>query len=526
MKGIQVLNLQLKQAKTAFAEGRLDEACQLAAIPIVREHRGGQQLISHLVTALLKRGQEHLDNARFDEAGRDCRAADRLAGNTPEIAALRETLNNALRANAVRIQQREQVIRAAKQEIGRGALSLGGRMLEQLDGDSRADAVARELKLRRESADAAIARAEEAIKTSAFDAAVRELVDLKRNHPNHAKFETLLSQFSEGAGKQLQGHFDSGRLDLAKMLLHRAEDLICCSCHLSEAAAVMDQFAAASDAQQNGRYRDAANTLTRLATILPKAKWIAAAVKEARSAADAAESLNAGPLGMLDGFAATQVGNAKPQKAPSIEPVARPVAGIDTLTNNDRSLLAVEGVGSFLVMRKAAVKIASASSKRPFDVGLVNAGTLPGLTIERIQDDYFLRSEDSVLVNDRSTKEKLLTNGDRIALNRRCSLKFVLPNPASTTAVLELTSAKLKRPDVRRIILCDDSIVMDQSRSAHVPLHEADPPVIIVARGSQLHAKPMGRGITADQMQDIIAGESVTVGITSFKLSPVERSAC
>ena len=184
---------------------------------------------------------------------------------------------------------------------------------------------------------------------------------------------------------QVQDHFDSGRLDLAAMLLKRSGELVSCSCHLSEASAVMEQFAIASTALQNGRFREAANTLTRLATILPKAKWISATIKDTRSAADATESLNAGPLGMLETLNSPFPQNT-PQKGEAtrkaIAPGDHQLRNIEaTATNNQRSLLAVEGVGSFLVLRQPAIRIASASSKRTFDVGLVNAGSLPPITI-------------------------------------------------------------------------------------------------------------------------------------------------
>ena len=522
-----MLNLQLKQAETAFADGRLDEACQLAASSEVREHKGGQKLIGRIVTALLKRGEQHLQNERFEEAGRDCRAADRLAGNKPEVAELREQLNAKMKARAVHQQQREQVVRAARQEFDRGALSLGGRILEQFDGDTQADAVARELRLRRESADAIVKRAETAIKQSVFESAVRELTELRRNFPNHPRFDELLNRFSTGAGKQLQEHLDAGRLDRARLLLQRTGSLVECSCHLAEVAATMEQFELAAAAYRSGRYRETANTLARMATILPRARWIAAALKDAKSTADASESLNAGPLGLLDSASTSPASPVSFAASAEARPRVNPVSpAVTHIANGDRALLSVEGVGSHLVLRNPVVRIGSGSSTRAHDIGLINAGTNAMITIERVQDDYFLRSEDPVVVNDRKTTEKLLTSGDRIALNRRCSLKFILPNPASTTGVLELTTAKLKRPDIRRIILWDDSIVMDQSRAAHVILHQAEPPVVIVARNGSLIAKPLGRGVTADQVQNIVHGETVVVGATSFSLSPVDKGTC
>lgn len=525
-----MLNLQLKQAETALADGRLDEACQLAAQSEVREHRGGQKLIGRIVAALLKRGDEHLSNDRFDEANRDCRAADRLAGNKPEIARLREQVNSKLKDNAIKHQQRDQLVRAARQEFQRGAISLGGRMLAQLDGDSQAEAVSRELQLRRESADANVQRVEDALRQPTHDAAFRELTQLKQDFPNHPKFEDLLNQLSTSVGKQLDELVNAGRLDKVQALLQRAGSLVSCSCHLSETSAAMDQLQLAADAVRGGQFRHAANTLTRMATILPKAKWIVAAVKDAKLTADTAEALCAGPLGMLELGMVESVPRQLParngahrNRQPNVQPQAFAKTNVG---NTDRCLLSVEGVGSFLVLRHPLVRIGSGSSTRTNDIGLMNAGSLPAISIERVQDDYFIRSERPISVNERKTSEKLLTNGDRIALNRRCHLKFLLPNPASTTAVLELSTAKLKRPDVRRVILFDESIVMDQTRAAHVMLQQAEPPVVIVSRNGSLTAKPMGRGVTTDQIQKIAHGETIVVGSTSFSIAPVDKGTC
>jgi hypothetical protein len=93
---------------------------------------------------------------------------------------------------------------------------------------------------------------------------------------------------------------------------------------------------------------------------------------------------------------------------------------------------------------------------------------LPVITFERTEDDYFVRSSKPFSVNDEGTTNKLLADGDRIALSPRCRMKFNIPNPASTTAVLSLSSGKLGRADIRRIILMDRDILIGPTSGNHI----------------------------------------------------------
>ena len=93
-------------------------------------------------------------------------------------------------------------------------------------------------------------------------------------------------------------------------------------------------------------------------------------------------------------------------------------------------------MGSFLVIRSAAVTIGPISSSQRPEVGLVADPSLPVVRIERADEDYFLRCERAVMVNEHSTTERLLADRDRIALSPRCRWRFLRPNAASGSAVL------------------------------------------------------------------------------------------
>jgi hypothetical protein len=144
----------------------------------------------------------------------------------------------------------------------------------------------------------------------------------------------------------------------------------------------------------------------------------------------------------------------------------------------ERFVLRVDGVGSFLVLRRAAVTIGPVGTSRPPDVALAADPALPPVTVARLDDDYFLRpGGGAVTVNDRpvggphatAAAARLLADGDRLALAPRCRVTFAVPSPASTSAALDLTGARLAAaPDVRRVILMDRDLILGPGPAAHV----------------------------------------------------------
>ena len=73
-----MLFLRIKQAEAALADGRLDEAFEIAKAADLRKQRSGQDLVGHLARALLDRGREHLDADRPIPAAHDCEKAEQL----------------------------------------------------------------------------------------------------------------------------------------------------------------------------------------------------------------------------------------------------------------------------------------------------------------------------------------------------------------------------------------------------------------------------------------------------------------
>lgn len=151
-----------------------------------------------------------------------------------------------------------------------------------------------------------------------------------------------------------------------------------------------------------------------------------------------------------------------------------------------RFVLQVDGVGSFIVFRDARVTVGPISSSARPMLALMADPNLPVILIERMEGDYFVRSQTPVEVNGQAVTEKLLADGDRITLSPRCSIRFHLPNPASTTAVLTVTGARLSRPDIKQLILMDRDILIGPYANDHIRTEQLKEPVALFAQNGRL----------------------------------------
>jgi hypothetical protein len=187
----------------------------------------------------------------------------------------------------------------------------------------------------------------------------------------------------------------------------------------------------------------------------------------------------------------------------------------------ERFVLQVDGAGAFLVVRSPAVKVGPISSSVLPDVALIAEATAPAVTIERVEDDYFLRAASPVWVNEKPATDALLGTGDRVTLSPRCRFAFALPHPASTTAVLDLVGARYPRGDVRRVILLDRDLVLGPSAASHVRVGGLPAPVVLHLRGGVLRASVEATvdGKPVAREAGLPVGVPVSAGGASFVIS-------
>lgn len=122
-------------------------------------------------------------------------------------------------------------------------------------------------------------------------------------------------------------------------------------------------------------------------------------------------------------------------------------------------------------------------------------------------------------------RRKLLGADESLGFGRRCRLRFRLPNPASTSAVLELSGPQLQRQDVRRIVLLDDALIAGPARTSHVVVPSVDAPCVLLYQDGEFFIR---RGIASQRGKretalPIRPGESVELAGARFTLTSVSR---
>jgi len=488
-----VLILRLKQAESAMADGRLDEAFDIVQSDSIKQHRRGQKLIGRLARKLAKRGQENLDAERVQLALLDCNKAEKLAGNTTDVAKLRSAICSEMEQKRLRNRHRSFKVAQARQHIEDGWISAGEQILAEAgDKDSQAGIVIQQANVARLQLNEAVAKAEKALQRNDLDEAIDIVLKAGANRNQSDRIAELISKLKSLTAERIKENFDSGRINVAHSLWQKISPLANGSAEMSELSLVLSQCRQAAEHIAAGRPRAAVPLLRKVRSARPAAKWLHTVTDQARQATDLLDELAASPLGpditedaAMDADSMQNTEDRAGHSPRAIPDAIKP----DVPTGSSvpsKFLLQMDGVGSFIVLRDAHVTVGPVSSSARPTIGLMADPNLPVASIERKEDDYFLRSSGPVRVNDAATNDKLLADGDRIALSPRCRMKFNIPNPASTTATLSLSSARLGRADVRRIILMDRDILVGPSAGDHIVAESLDETIALFVQNGRL----------------------------------------
>jgi len=529
-----VLILRLKQAESAMADGRLDEAFDVVQSEDIKQHRRGQKLIGRLARAFTKRGQENLDVERIQLALVDCNKAEKLAGNTADVAKLRSAICSEMEQKRLRNRHRSFKVAQARQCIQDGRISVGEDILNDTDyRDSQANMVLQQAAMARLQAGEAIKRAEQALQRNDLDGAIEIVLKAGATGIQNDKVVEVVSKLRSLVAGRIKEDLNNGRISLAHSLWQRVSPIADGCSEISEMGLALSQCLRAAEYIAAGQAREAVPLLRKVQLICPSAKWLNAATDQTRKAAELLDELAASPLGLdiTKNAAADEqndMSSRQIQKSLSHE-FMKPQANPQMMVSDMRAessipskfVLQIDGIGSFFVLRDGNITVGPVSSSARPSVGLMADPNLPVVTIERSEDDYFIRSSRPVRVNNATTTNKLLVDGDRISLSPRCGMKFNIPNPASTTASLSLPSARLGRADVRRIILMDRDILIGPTEGNHIVSEFLDETVTLFVQNGRLLCKTKGKILVDDEPVSSTAGLPVDKRIRIGSISLV-----
>ncbi len=507
-----VLLLRIKQVEFALRGGRLEEAYRRVKHPAVREHRRGQELAQQLAESFVSRGRSYLEKGQFDAAAIDCQRAVDLAGQQELILELRKEIELAAREHAQRRRRQEGIADQVRSLIRRGDFEGGQQKLGDLTGSVGPRAVlALEIERKQTQFAAALKRAQRTIEANDDEQALAALLEAQRVRPDDSELVTLRGRYVAAMLGKVRQALANGRLDQATRQIERLRPLSAGDDGVVEAESLVARLASASRALAQGDFAEALRSLKQATQIMPGITWLTAATADASTAAKAIEALRTGPLGLLQAGGDLSVTSPYKVAASMRQPELENGAGVVP----ERFLIQADGVGSFLVVRKDSTVLGPVRSSRLPDVELLGMSHKAAVRIDRLDDDYFLRSERELTVNKQAKREALLADGDVIELGKRCRAIFRLPSATAGTAMLEFSGASFPRRDVRGVLLLSDAILIGPGRSTHIRVPQAEQPAVLFLRGEQLCCR--GR----EQTVPITFGESFAVGETSFVCTEV-----
>lgn len=508
--------LRLKQCQCALSDGRLDEAYDLARPADVRTHRRGQEMIGRVVEALVDRARRHLGAGHALAAAADCEKAAQLGGNLVEVAQLRSAVHAAMHARQDAQQVTGQAIAAARRHAEDGQITVGEGYLAALASDDpRVEAVKKDLAARRAAVDAAASKAAAAFEQGDWEATIEHLARVGSAATADPSLRKLIAQVTKQVTERATDAIETGRLDLAGSLLSRLNQLPPKAVEFEQLQNTLSQCREAFAKIEQGEAHEAEEILRRLAAILPDAKWLRETIQRVQQWSEAAKALRAGPLALAAAAHAGAPAMHKPNSP--ILPTKQPAPAPQTF------LLHVDGVGSFQVVTGNVIAIGPVSAYKAVDVPLMADAGTPVVTLTRSDEDYFVRSDKPVMVNDSTTTGKLLCNGDKIALGARCRITFRRPSAASTSAVLDVSGARVGRSNVRQVLLLDRELVIGPGSAAHVRCDDLPSPAVLQRQGDRVVVRSSSEiridGKPVGNAADVPHGAHVSLGPLSFVLA-------
>jgi hypothetical protein len=438
----------------------------------------------------------------------------------------------------IRSRHRSLKVAQARQHIQDGWISAGEEILQDtVDQDGQAGIVLQQAAVARLHANEAIAKAEKALQRNDLDAAIDFVRNAGTVNSQNEQVIELVHKLRLLAARQIKENFNSGRLDLAQSLWQKVSPIADGCGEISELGLALSQCGKAAEYIAAGRIREAVNLLRKVQLTCSSAQWLSTVTNQSRQAAELLDELAASPLG-LDMTRRKDMEDEIRQTDDEGQSVSEVYRGQNTPDSTragrpqheslpSKFVLQIDGVGSFYVLRDSRITVGPISSSARPTVGLMVDPNMPAVTIERSEDDYFIRSSSPVRVNDVTTTNKLLVDSDRINLSPRCGMKFNLPNPASTTATLSLPGTRLGRADVRRIILMDRDILIGSTEGNHILAESLDETVALFTQNGQLHCKTKDKILVDEKvigsMSSLPFDKQIRIGQISLVLTELKE---
>lgn len=490
----RLATVRLKTAEDAFADGRIDEAFDVASMPDLAGHRRTQVLLNKLAEALLSRGQDHLMNRRFPEALADFDRAARCGHATEKVVEWRNRALIAARESDETRESREEAMARAQAKMAAGSL-VGAK--DALEAVARADAgravLEGAIKRQTDRAEAALEEAEAAFRKDELAHAVARLRAALQLHSKLDGAANLEARLVSRIVGNAMDAFRQGRLGRAEQQLALLSDIGVARTERIEANEALRLAREAGKAVGESRYAAAGVLLGRLAKMELKADWIGATREQLDQLDDLRRTILEGPLSCfvsrdahhgVEPFRPDHTMTLPPAVRPVVPPVVQPVAIPAPTQGHRRLMLRIDGVGSYLLLNSQRVSIGRAGAGATADLQLISDLADRQAEIIRSGDDYFVAASGGVELAGRSVEHALLQDGDKVRLGHRVRLRFLRPSRKSAAAVLELGEGVRMASDCRKVILLGGPLVIGPRRDSHIVTPGGGEYVLIMRDGA------------------------------------------
>ncbi|QDU71259.1 tetratricopeptide repeat protein [Mucisphaera calidilacus] len=499
-----MLLLQFKRAEAALAGGRLDEAWRIASKPRVRAHRRGQALIQNLLAAWTRRGNEHLDHGRLDQAMQDYRRAAGIEPNDRNVASLGQKLRQALDSHERHRQRKDHALQHVADRIASGSWSAARHALNNLSGTQNGtpslmnDLDRRESSLRRQTEAAAAA-----LETRDWARVAALLVQARSIRSTDSTVEQLRRRLIDEAGEQLREAYLGARLAEAEPLAATLQPLIHTTDRPGPIITSLGALTETRDALATGDLERAARHAGRAASLVPEAQWTRQLTSDLQQALDTLRDALNGPLAALTTTSSDHPADVDTATLMSPAPTPRPTPAPEPAARQ-HEILCIDGVGSFLLCHGSSVSIGPAASEH-HDIPLLTDPSATAMTIQREEEGYTLRSDSQIQV---------LRHDQRISLPPNNRIRFCQPHPASGSAVVEIVRGRIANTDARHAILLDHQFVIGAGPQAHVRVDTLDPSIVVYLRPDGLWARPAG----SDQQAAVQLNLDQSVSVNGLRM--------
>ena len=454
--------VKIRQAQYAIKKGNLDDAFAILSDEYLAERKEGRDLLNRLADSYLERANQSVETGQYDIALENCVKAGKCRVNDPEILALESTILEMKGTKQRADKHFKDKIATADDHIANGMISVAMDLLGNSDHtNSQVELLRKQGQHRRQFLENIAEKVENALSGDDLELALELVNNISDNERQGSSVAPVVRRLKESVLEHLNDDFSCGRLSRFMALFEKARIVAADSIEYAEWQEIISSYKKGIDLVNEGNYRKARNILSRITKTFTTAEWLNGAVAKIEDLADLQDEVES----LLPEVSEPKVSaNKAPQNKAAISPRRFEVENKASVRQ-----IAIDGVGAYYLFTADSVRLGPVSSAGNKDIAYIAQPNQPIIDIYREEGDYFAKCDLSEIeVNTRRAKEILLHHNDKLALTAGARAKFLRANPASLTAVIDLSGIRLINSDIKGAVLAGSEIIIGNSSAAHI----------------------------------------------------------